>query len=200
MLGWNVTNRLFNFSRKNLHTAFSSCFFFLLIFRNFRNRQRRATSRQRRQRSLVETKRFERKFVKRFGSNSIHILLKFRLNLFTVPCVQSSNAPTRISKFTGTSVTYLIFFTTGFGSHINWMSYEQGLKEAKKRFDISNEVRVRDSRNDRVVLFSKRQLKRCGALQIRFLYRRKLISTLYWLFSNRTWCTPFTPLPPSNVA
>ena len=76
------------------------------------------------------------------------------------------------------------------------MSYEQGLKEAKKRFDIFNEVWVRDSRNDRVVLFSKRQLKRCGALQIRFLYRRKLMSTLYWLFSNRTWCTPLYPPPP----
>lgn len=69
------------------------------------------------------------------GSVTI-ILLKFRFKLFTVPCVQSSNASTRVSKFIGTSVTYLIFFTIGFGSHINWMSYEQGLKEAKKRFDI----------------------------------------------------------------
>lgn len=60
--------------------------------------------------------------------------------MYTVPCVQSSNASARIQKFIGTNVTYLIFFTIGFGGHINWMSYEQGLKEAKKRFDISNAV------------------------------------------------------------
>ena len=165
MLGWNVTNRLFNFSRKNLHTAFSSCFFFtcLSLETSETDKEEQQVDKEDKD-SWWKPKDLKEKFSKGSVAIAFTFLLKFRLNLFTVPCVQSSNASTRISKFIGTSVTYLIFFTTGFGSHINWMSYEQGLKEAKKRFDISNEVWVRDSRNDRVVLFSKSQLKWCGAL------------------------------------
>lgn len=62
-----------------------------------------------------------------------YVFLMFMMNITVRQC--------QFSEFAKVKIYYLYLSHTGFGDHINWVSYEKGLKEAKDRFVTTELIR-----------------------------------------------------------